>query len=179
MSNQTGRIAFCGLITALSVVVMLLSGVIPVMTLALPAIAGCFLISVVVEIDTKWASMVYAAASILSLLLAGDKEAALFYILFFGYYPILLALLGRIRKPLLCWGAKLVSFNAAVFIEAVISIYVLDIPLEPVAFLGQFTIPVLWILLNIVFVLYDRSMNGLIVMYVRRLHPKIKKMFHL
>ena len=44
------RVAFCGVIAALSTVLFLLTGVVPVATIALPAIAGCLLIPVVVEV---------------------------------------------------------------------------------------------------------------------------------
>lgn len=35
--------------------------------------------------------------------------------------------------------------------------------------------PDLAVMLNVVFVLYDYSMNGLIVLYIRRLHPLVQK----
>ena len=34
---------------------------------------------------------------------------------------------------------------------------------------------ILAVMLNAVFVLYDYSMNGLIVLYIRRLHPLVQK----
>ena len=40
---------------------------------------------------------------------------------------------------------------------------------------GWAFVPVLLLLVNAVFILYDLSMNGLIVFYIRRLHPVIGK----
>jgi hypothetical protein len=40
---------------------------------------------------------------------------------------------------------------------------------------GKWSIPILAVMLNVVFVLYDYSMNGLIVLYIRRLHPLVQK----
>lgn len=68
---------------------MFLTGLIPIGTYALPAIAGVLLIVAVIEIGAKWAWMIYAAVAVLSLLFAADKEAALLFVLFFGYYPVL------------------------------------------------------------------------------------------
>ena len=42
------KVAFCGIVAALSAVLMFLTGLVPVATLAIPAIAGCLLIPVVV-----------------------------------------------------------------------------------------------------------------------------------
>ena len=42
--------------------------------------------------------MIYAAVAVLSLLFAADKEAALLFVLFFGYYPVLKSFLERISN---------------------------------------------------------------------------------
>ena len=85
------KVAFCGVMAALSLVVMLLAGVVPVATVALPAVAGCLLIPVVVEAGLAWGFGVYGVCSVLAFLLVPDREAFLFYALFFGYYPVLYA----------------------------------------------------------------------------------------
>ena len=64
------KLAFCGVMAALSTVLLFLTGVAPVATLALPAIAGCLLIPVVVEAGLPWAFGVYGVCSVLSFLLA-------------------------------------------------------------------------------------------------------------
>ena len=69
------KLAFCGVMAALSTVLLFLTGVAPVATLALPAIAGCLLIPVVVEAGLPWAFGVYGVCSVLSFLLAPDREA--------------------------------------------------------------------------------------------------------
>lgn len=174
---NTQKLAFSGVIAALCTVLLFLSGVIPVATIALPALAGCLLIAVVVEAGTRWAFGVYATCSVLSLLLVADKEAALFYILFFGYYPVLYAFLGRIRNKAAKMAAKLVIFNAAMLLETFLSIRVLGIPWENVPFLGPYTAVVLLVLFNLVFLLYDWAMDDLILRYVRAVHPRVRKMF--
>ncbi len=171
------RVAFCGAVAALSVVLMFLSGLIPVATLAIPAIAGCLLISVVAEAGVRWGFGVYGVCAVLSFFLAPDREAALFYILFFGYYPVLYALLGRIGSRVLRYVLKLGIFNAAVVTQALISVYLLGIPLETIAFLGKLTPLFLLLAGNLVFLLYDFSLDGLIVQYFRRIHPQAARLF--
>lgn len=168
--KNTVRIAFCSVMAALSVVVMFLTGVIPVATIALPALAGCLLIPVVAECNVKWGFGVFAAVSVLAFLLTADREAFLIYVLFFGYYPVLYALLDRIGNRVLRYAVKLLVFNAAAVGETLLSIYVLGIPFESVSFLGPFTAVVLLILANGVFLLYDFALRSLIVLYFTRLH---------
>ena len=96
--NKSIRVAFCGIITALCTVLMFLTGLISIGTYALPAFAGILLIVVVIEMGTGWAWPVYIAVSVLSVLLSGDKEAALLFVLFFGYYPILKAVFEKMQK---------------------------------------------------------------------------------
>ncbi|MBP3703986.1 MAG: hypothetical protein J6I98_00500 [Clostridia bacterium] len=175
MRSKTSRVALCGVIAALSVVVLFLTGIIPVATIALPAVAGCFLIAVVAETNARYGMAVYAVVSLLSIFLVPDREATLMYIVFFGYYPALYGLLSRIRNRALCWAAKLFVFNAAMIAEGAAAVLMLSVPLEEMMPYGWISIPVMLVLFNLVFVLYDRSMNGLIVMYIRRVYPAISK----
>jgi hypothetical protein len=175
MRSNTSKIALCGVVAALSVVVLFLTGIVPVATVALPALAGCFIIAVVAETDVKHGFVVYGVVSVLSVFLVPDREAALMYLVFFGYYPALYGILSRIRSRFWCWTAKLAVFNAAMVVETVAALWVLGIPVEEMLPYGWVTVPVFAILLNVIFVLYDLSMNGLIVLYIRRVHPAIGK----
>lgn len=175
MRSNTSRIALCGVIAALSVVVMFMTGVIPIATFALPAIAGCFLIAVVAETSVRYGFAVYLVVSILSALIVPDREAALLYVIFFGYYPVLYGVLSRIRSKALRWIVKLLVFNSAMIAETILAFYLFSLPMEELMPFGWITIPIMLVLLNAMFILYDLSMNGLIVMYIRRLHPVVQK----
>lgn len=170
------KVALCGILTALSAVVMFLSGVIPAATVALPALAGCLLIPVVAELGMAWGFGSYAACGLLSLLLVPDREAVLLYLLFFGYYPVLFALLGKIPNRALRYGVKLVLFNCAVFADTALTVFVLGIPWENIPFLGNATPVVLLLMANLVFVLYDRALGGLIFQYFSRLHGSVRRL---
>lgn len=174
--KQSMKLAFCGVIAALSTVLMFLTGLAPTATLALPAIAGCLLIPVVVEAGLAWGAGVYGVCCVLSFLLAPDREAFLFYLLFFGYYPVLFAVLGRIRGRVLRYAAKLLVFNAAIALEVLLSVYVLGVPMESFFILGWIGPVVMWLLANAVFILYDLALDGLILQYYRRLHPRLGKL---
>lgn len=175
MKANTSRIALCGVIAALSVVVLFFTGIVPVATVALPAAAGCFLIAVVAETDVRHGLAVYAVVSVLAVFLVPDREAAILYVVFFGYYPALYGVLSRIRNRVLRMAAKLAVFNAAMLAESLAAVFLLSIPVEEMMPFGWVTIPILLVLFNLFFVLFDFSMNGLIVLYIRRLHPFVRK----
>ena len=82
MRKSSSIIAFGGVIAALCLVLMLLSGVLQVATLAIPALSGMLLMFIVIELSAKWAVCVYAIVSVFSLLFVADKEAALMFTLF-------------------------------------------------------------------------------------------------
>ena len=75
--KKSGQIALGGMMAALSMVVMMLTGLIPMGEFALPAIAGMFLIPVVTEIGYGAAWLTYGAVALLSLIAAPSKECAL------------------------------------------------------------------------------------------------------
>ena len=76
-----------GIASALCLLLMMLT-IIPIATYTMPALAGMVLIVVVIENGYSTAWMVYAAVGFLSLFICPDKEAAMLFVGFFGYYPI-------------------------------------------------------------------------------------------
>ena len=176
--KKPGILALCGVVTALSVVLMLFEGLVSIASIAIPALAGCLLIPIVAEAGMGYAFGAFGATSVLCLLLAPDREAALIYLLFFGYYPILFAVLSKIRQPALRWAAKLALFNAAAVSEALLTIYVLGVPAEEftqLPFVGTYGPAVLLGLANVVFVMYDFALGGLINQYYQRFRQVIKR----
>ena len=78
------RVAFCGVLAALMIAVMLLGTMIPTTTYICPALAGVLLLPVVWEFGFRTGALLYLAVALLSLILSPNKEAALFFVLLFG-----------------------------------------------------------------------------------------------
>lgn len=173
--SKSGKIALGGLLTALGVVLMFLTGLIPIGTYALPAIAGVLLIVAVIEIGAKWAWMIYAAVAVLSLLFAADKEAALLFVLFFGYYPVLKSFLERISNKVLSWISKFAVFNVAVVACFFLAVNFLQLPEDSFTVFGIYLPWVFLILGNAVFLIYDIALSGLVATYVEKLHHIVTK----
>ena len=173
--SKSGKIALGGLLTALGVVLMFLTGLIPIGTYALPAIAGVLLIVAVIEIGAKWAWMIYAAVAVLSLLFAADKEAALLFVLFFGYYPVLKSFLERISNKVLSWISKFAVFNVAVVACFFLAVNFLQLPEDSFTVFGIYLPWVFLIIGNDVFLIYDIALSGLVATYVEKLHHRVTK----
>lgn len=174
--NQSMRLAFCSMVTAAGTAVLVLTGLIPVGTYALPALAGVLLVPVVAEAGAGWAVSVYFAQALLSVLVAADKEAVLFFIIFFGYYPVLKAVLEkRIRNRWVCMLIKLAVFNAAAIAEFWAAARFLGVPAESYAVFGR-PVPLLFLFAgNLVFLVYDYALSLLVVAYFRRVHTALAK----
>ena len=175
--KQGEKLAFGGILCALSTLFVAGAGLFPTMTYALPAISGVLLIAAVIELGKRWAFFCYAAVAVLSLLLGTDKEAALLFLLLFGYYPILKSLLDPLRSRVLQWTAKLLVFNAAAVLSYWLAVYVLGIPQESFSVAG---VSWQWLLLlagNVVFFLYDKAIGGVAVLYCHRVHPAVLRTF--
>ncbi len=152
--------------TALCVVLLLPTSLIPVLTYVSPMLTGAVVCAVCVLAGKKWAFGVYAAAGILSLLILTDKEAALTFLLFFGYYPIIQSLFEKLKRPL-SLALKLLLFNASMIISGLAAVYIFLVPSEEYAELGKFTVPIYLALGNIAFFLYDFSL--------KKYYPLIKR----
>lgn len=167
--NRSAQVSFCGVATALSTALMFLTGLVPVSTYGLPALAGLPCMVVVIEMGHRWAWPVFAAVGILSLLMVPDKEAVVLYFLLFGYYPILKAMLERLSR-ILCWVLKFAVFNAAMIAGFFLAVFVLGIPKDSFLVFGSATPLVFLGVGNVVFFLYDYTLSGLVQEYLRRFH---------
>lgn len=174
--QQSSKTALGAMTAALSVVIMLLT-VVPVLTYTSPAFAGLLLVIIVIELDKKWAFGVYAAVGVLSVLLASDKEAAIIYLFFFGYYPILKAIIESKLKSILGWIAKFALFNTAIVACYLMIVKVLLLPMEDFDDFGKYTIPILLLAGNVVFFLYDMLLTKVVVIYAVKWQQKFRKLF--
>ena len=106
--TESQKIALCGVLSALSVVVLLVGNVLQIGTYAAPMLASFLLIPVLEDYGKKYALLLYAVVSLLSLFLVPDKELVLFYVLVLGYYPVLRVRLNNIRRGVLlqCGGGR-------------------------------------------------------------------------
>ena len=104
MREQSRKVALCGVLCGLAVVVLLLGGLFSLAVYCAPLLAMAVLLPVLEEYGPGTAGAAYGAVAILALLLVPDRETALVYV-FFGWYPILrprIAALPSLPVRLVC-----------------------------------------------------------------------------
>ena len=176
--RKSAKTALGGIIAALSVVLMLLSSVIPFMQYALPAIAGTLMIIMVIEVGKGWAFAAYSSVSFLSLILLADKEAAMMYVAFFGWYPILKPIIeSRIKLRFIQWILKFLSFNTALISAYFFLFSVFGLKPED---LTEHGIPGLIALLaagNVMFIIFDIFITRIVFTYQTRWQSTFRNIF--
>ena len=171
--KNTSKITLCAVCAAL-VAVFMLTSYFPYLTYAIPALAGLFVMVPLIEIGASFGVATYAVSAVL-VMLFGEIEASLLYVFLFGYYPVLKAVIERVRHIALEWVIKFVCFNVAVITAYFVSSRVFAVSFEDLGILGQYGTVIFLLLCNIVFVLYDIAISRVSVFYMARLHPKIRK----
>ena len=169
------KIALCGVAAALGLILMFLTSIIPFGTYAFPCIAGILTVVIVIEVGWGYALGVFAVTGALSFLLVTDKEAALMYLIFLGYYPIIKSFIERIRLKWLQFVVKLVIFNACMIGAFFIAVNLLSVPAESFTVFGLY-LPWLFLLAgNVIFIIYDICVTRLVTIFLTKWHKKFKK----
>jgi len=169
------KVSLGGVVGALSLVLMLITSIVPFGTYAFPAFAGMMLISIVIELGYSWAFVVYGIVSVLSLVLLTDKEAALLYVAFLGFYPVLKGLLEKLNSKVVQYILKFSVFNICMIIAFYVSVLLIGIPKESFNLFGVY-LPLVFLLLgNIAFVVYDLCITQMVSYYLFKLHPVLSK----
>ena len=173
--KQSSKVAFCGMMVALSVALMLTGGLVPIATYCAPMLGGILLLPIMLEYGRKTAWTAYIATSLIVLTLGVDKEAAFFY-LFLGYYPIIKWNIEKIGRKPLRLALKLVVFNAAIFLMYAILGFVLHLDAVVAEFteMGAWLLFLFAVLMNFSLLLYDRLLVPLTAIYINKLRPRLR-----
>jgi hypothetical protein len=176
MQKKSGQVALGGIATGMCIALMFATGMIPFSYYALPALAGLVLIAVREENGLSTALIVFAAVSLLSVFVVPIKEAALLFIAFFGYYPILQETFAKIRPKALSWVVRLVIFNAAVVAAywVIVNVFGITEILEEFGDFGKYSVLVLLAFANVFFVIYDGAVKNITLSYDIT-SPKLKR----
>ena len=175
--NVSMKVALGGVTAALSLIFMMLAGVTSTLVYAIPMFVGALLMVLVIELGSGFATAVYVAVSVLSLLILGNKEAAVMYVGFFGYYPIIKSFLEKYIKTLWCWVVKYIIFNVAMVVSYIAVTKIFLISFDDVESFGKWALLILLFAGNIVFAMYDVLLTRLVTIYFYKWQKYIKGMF--
>ena len=155
--TPAANIALGGILAALAVIIMSMGTLIPIATYVCPMLC-CLMLQLVLKIcggRIAWAW--YGAVSLLSLLMAPDKEAAAVF-LALGYYPIVKPRLDC-RKGKWIW--KGLFFNAVILILywLLMHIFGFDRLSAEFADMGKILTMVMLLMGNVTFFLLDKLLE--------------------
>lgn len=175
--RKSWAMAYCGIVAALCIALMLLGAVIPIAMFIAPAVAGFLIATVCVECGLQMALTAYAAVSLLALLFVPDKEVALIFTVLLGYYPLVKPKFERIRPALLRGVCKLLLCNGAVL--AMYGLIYLLVPMGSISQELRTTAMAATLVTlamgNVAFLLYDRALHNMLMMYRLVWQPKLHK----
>lgn len=171
--KKTKLVAYSGMITALSVVLLFIGSISFSLGYVTPVISGYLMIFLIESVSYKSAFITYLSTSLISFLLLNDKETALFYVLFFGYYPIFRVYLSKIQSKLISTVIKLIVFNVSMAIIQLLLVYIFNISFSNI--FGTSGVILFALLLNLLFVLYDLTYDKLIIIYNLKLKQKLDR----
>ena len=147
--KQAKIMAFCGMMAALSIVIMVLGAALEIGIYAAPMLAGLCLLPVGRKFGRKYQLLLWLAVSVLALILVPNPEESLMYACLFGCYPVIRTALQKL-PPFFRIVAKLLYFNG-VTVSLELLLWKLLLP-QPV---GWDFAAVLLVLGNATFFLYD------------------------
>ena len=173
--KKSKQIAFCGMLAALSIALMFLGSIIWAFTYIAPLLCSLIMIIINKSIGRGYSLSTYAAVGIISLIFLPDKECALTYIFFFGYYTIIKEDLEKIKSRLGSLAIKLLIFNSGIILSQLILIYAFGIPFDD--FLGKWGAVILLALANLIFFIYEKMLNSMIFIYDKKYQKKIDRLF--
>lgn len=113
MKNKTKRVAMCGMMAALAVVVMVLGAALGLGIYLSPMLAGLCLMPIGSAYGRKYHAVVWLAVSALSFMLVPDIEENLMFLCLFGCYPLVRPAFQKLPR-VVRFVVKVVYF-AAVF----------------------------------------------------------------
>lgn len=169
MRNKIRFITICAIMSAFSVVMLYIASVIPSGQIGFIALASLFGIASVIETGLKGGIAVFIVSSAIGLLVLPTKTAILFYALFFGPYPIFKSLAESVKSRLVEWIIKLGIANAGLTVMLLL-------------FKGAFfeyinfskSLLIIYLLFNIVFVIFDIGVSKTIGFYIEKVSKRIK-----
>lgn len=163
--KSASSITYPALLGAVSIILLYGSAISPTGAIGLVALAGVPCAGVVISVGTSGGLLCWGAVSVLGLLLVPDKFCVLLYAAMFGLYPVVKSRVEALRRKPVELVCKLVFFNLSFTIVVLVTkaVALKGLPLE------QLHLWVLYLLGNVVFLLYDFGFSGLITAYLSRM----------
>ena len=170
--NQTRKTVLSALLSSVAIVLQAVGSIITSLDLSAAALSGMIGLLIRYELGLLYSILSYFTVSILSILLLPNKLVGIFYICFFGLYPIFKSDIDKLEVKL-SWIVKIVVFNILFSVLLYIGIIIIKIddPLFTFTFLP-------YLLGNAAFILYDIAITRLYKYYIMKYRNRIFRNYH-
>ena len=185
ISSKTKKLTLGAILSAMGVSLLLIGSLFEVLDLSMAALASIFCIFAVIEIGGIYPYLIYVTTGILAIIFMPMSLAPWFYMLFFGFYPIIKEKLEKLNKTI-AWAIKMLVLNLSVVLCVFLSYFVFfgnsdgKTLLEAFFFVfgngetGSTLAIITYILLNITFIIYDIALTRIITVYLVKLRHRFK-----
>lgn len=169
--SQTKKITLSAMMVALGTAFMVLGAVIEVLDLTVCALASMLVVFVYIEIGSYFPWLVWICTSLATVLLYPGSLIWVEYALIFGLYPLIKAYIERLPR----WSwiiLKLAYVNAVIWLLFAVCEFLLGIPFFDEG--GIVMAIVVYVLMNIAFLMYDLFIVIMVRFYQDKLRPRFK-----
>ena len=160
------------MLSALGVILLYIGSIIDVLDISMAVLASLACIIAVIEYGKSAPWAIYGVTTVLSLILLPNKTPAVFYAVFFGFYPILKEKLEKLNK-ITAWVLKEVVFNVCLVLMALAAYFFITVG-DNALLSSPIIIAGMALLAELVFVLYDVALTRLISFYIVSLRHRFK-----
>lgn len=177
--KQTKKLTVSATVVALGAVLMRLGSLIDLMELTIVVFASLLVAFVYIELGSPYTWLVWLSTTALTAIGNLASSVWLIYLLIFGIYPIIKGYIERL--PRVFWlPIKLVFLNISLVLTVLGCIFIVGISFADMeSLLGLPPVAlyiIMWVLMNIAFVLYDMMIVIMIRFYMQRLRPRFKNL---
>ena len=185
ISHKTKKLTLGAILAAMGVALLFVGSFIETLDLTMAALASFFCIFAVIELGGAYPWLIFAVTGVLSVILMPYSLSGWFYLLFFGYYPILKEKFEHLSRPI-SWILKVVLLNVALIICVLVAYFLFFGGSSEGNILSAFTLIfgesdageimaiAVYALVNVTFIIYDIALTKLITVYFIKIKPKFK-----
>ncbi len=168
MKKDIRNITLASIFAALSVAMIVLGSFIEMLDLTVAAFCALTVYISMIEIKGKFPFLIYLSTSILSLVITPLSTAVLYYIAFFGYYPIIrqkLKKAGKLVAKAICF----LIFNITMILLFLLFKKIFALQNEP-----AFMYAILLLTANLFYLCFDYALDVFAFIYIKKVRPKLK-----
>lgn len=168
MKKEIKLITLSSLFSALIVVLILIGSFIELLDITVAAVCALAVYVIIIEAGGKYPFLVYITSSVLTLIFMPLSTSTLYFIGFFGYYPIVKRKLAKLKKHLRKFICAII-FNTSMITLMLLFKAVFALQNEPV-----YMYVLLLITSNVFFFSFDFLLDVFTIIYIKKLRNKIK-----